>query len=202
MRKIMLVIAAAMVATTGLKAQDNGYENKHEVAVSIGIGSNSRIIDDLENAITTIMAGVKYGDEHYVGPFSVEYFYKAKPWLGVGGILAYGKNTQDLYFFTDDDKAAGKIKNNYFTVMPSVKFDWLRKSNFGLYSKLAIGATYRNEKVDYNESTYEDFDESEWHVNWQISAIGVEVGGKALRGFAELGTGEQGILLGGVRYKF
>jgi hypothetical protein len=40
------------------------------------------------------------------------------------------------------------------------------------------------------------------HVNWQLTAIGVEVGSKQIRAFAELGTGEQGIFLGGIRCKF
>lgn len=37
--------------------------------------------------------------------------------------------------------------------------------------------------------------------NWQASLIGMEFGG-AFRGFVELGMGEQGIILGGLRYKF
>ena len=38
--------------------------------------------------------------------------------------------------------------------------------------------------------------------NWQFSFIGVEVGSPYLRGFAELGTGEQGVVCAGIRYKF
>ena len=38
--------------------------------------------------------------------------------------------------------------------------------------------------------------------NFQASLIGVEVGNQQVRGFAEVGVGEQGIFLGGVRYKF
>ena len=38
--------------------------------------------------------------------------------------------------------------------------------------------------------------------NFQVSAIGVEVGSPKFRGFAELGYGEQGIALIGLRYKF
>jgi hypothetical protein len=86
--------------------------------------------------------------------------------------------------------------------MPAVKFDWLRRQYFGLYSKLAIGATLRSEKIDYYADDKKDFSENGLHVNWQVSVIGVEAGGTQLRGFLELGTGEQGIALLGVRYKF
>ena len=44
-------------------------------------------------------------------------------------------------------------------------------------------------------------DDGKVTVNWQASLIGVEFGG-AFRGFVEVGTGEQGIILGGLRYKF
>ena len=40
------------------------------------------------------------------------------------------------------------------------------------------------------------------HVNWQASLLGFEAGSPTIRAFAELGTGEQGIVLAGLRYKF
>ena len=87
--------------------------------------------------------------------------------------------------------------------MPAVKFDWVRKKYFGVYSKLAIGATLRHEKIDYDDnSSYDDHNDSELHVNWQLSFLGIEAGSPTLRGFLELGTGEQGIFVAGLRYKF
>ena len=65
-----------------------------------------------------------------------------------------------------------------------------------------LHATLRNEKYDSDDASYEDDSDSEVHVNWQISLLGIEAGGPTLRGFLELGTGEQGIALIGVRYKF
>ena len=44
-------------------------------------------------------------------------------------------------------------------------------------------------------------DDASTTFNFQATFVGVEVGG-ALRGFAELGVGEQGIILAGIRYKF
>ena len=38
--------------------------------------------------------------------------------------------------------------------------------------------------------------------NFQVSAIGAEFGNQSVRGFAELGFGELGVALIGVRYKF
>jgi hypothetical protein len=37
---------------------------------------------------------------------------------------------------------------------------------------------------------------------FQLTGIGAEVGGEHVRGFAEFGAGEKGILCAGVRFKF
>ncbi len=191
MKKFFVMVAAAIMTAMSLNAQ-NGYdETKHEVAISYGVWSNSQIIDEFEN-VGGALVGARFEDEKYFGSISAEYFYHLKNWLGVGGILAYGQRQEDVYLLGKKD---GDIKNSYFTLMPAVKFDWLRKPHFGMYSKLAFGATLRTEKYDGDTDT-------EMHINWQASLVGIEAGSPTLRGFLELGTGEQGIALVGVRYKF
>ena len=198
MKKIFAMVAVAMMTVMNVNAQ-NGYdETKHEVAISCGAYSNSQIIDVFEN-IGGAMVGAKFENEKFFGPISVEYFYHMKNWLGVGAILAYGQNEQDVM---SGKEKIGESKNTYVTVMPAVKFDWLRKKNFGMYSKLAVGATLRNEKYDSSNNSNNDYSDSEVHVNWQVSLLGIEAGSSTIRGFAELGTGEQGIVLAGVRVKF
>ena len=44
-------------------------------------------------------------------------------------------------------------------------------------------------------------DENGSYFMFQLSAIGVEFGSQ-FRGFAEVGVGDQGMLIAGVRYKF
>ena len=192
------MVAVAMMTAMSAQAQNYDYETKHEVAVSYGIDSNSQLIDAFE-AIGGALVGAKLENEKFFGPISAEYFYHFEPWLGVGGILAYGVNKQDV--MSGKDKI-GESKNSYYTLMPAVKFDWLRKKNFGMYSKLAVGATLRSEKYDSSNNSNRDYDDSEVHVNWQASLLGIEAGSPTIRGFAELGFGEQGIILAGVRYKF
>ena len=199
MKKFLVLVAVAMMTAMNVSAQ-NGYdETKHEVAITLGIYSNSQIIDAFEN-IGGALVGAKFENESFTVPISAEYFYHVKPWLGVGGIFAYGQNKQDVYLLGDKD---GEIKNTYLTLMPAAKFDWLRKKHFGMYSKLAFGATLRQESVtSYNLEKNPSSNDVMVHVNWQVSPIGMEFGGVYLRGFAELGIGEQGTLLAGLRYKF
>lgn len=196
-KSVLLSAFVALMTVIGVQSAMAQDEFKHEVAVSYGVLSNSQILDVYEEAITAPIHGsTTLKDDKFFGPISAEYFYHLEPWIGVGGILVYGQKKGDLYSDADNKKV-GEDKNTYLTVMPAAKFDWLRRANFGLYSKVAVGVTLRHDVTDDI-----DYDESALHMNWQLTAIGVEVGSKQIRAFAELGTGEQGVLLGGIRYKF
>ena len=198
MKKILLLAVAAMMATVNANAWEDNV--KQEVAISYGVWSNSDIINAFETIGTNIFAST--GDEHFMGPIGVEYFYHLNKWFSVGGIGCYGQMHQDLFLTDKKNGKDGEIKNYYLTLMPAMKFDWVRKSHFGVYSKLGIGGTLRNEKIDYDDGGNDDYSDTEVHVNWQISLLGLEAGGNRLRGFLEIGTGEQGIFDIGLRYKF
>jgi hypothetical protein len=83
--------------------------------------------------------------------------------------------------------------------MPSVKFNWLRKNHFGMYSGVSAGIMIHSatQKVNGNKDT-----DSSVNFMFQLTGIGAEVGGEHVRGFAEFGVGEKGILCAGVRFKF
>lgn len=198
-KRILWMAVAAMMAVMSVNAQSD--EPKQEIAIGLGGYSNSNIIDAFED-LGGALVGVKFSDGSFFGPISVEYFNHLKPWLGVGGIFAYGSSKQDFFLFSKNDPRDGEMKNSYFTLMPAVKFDWLRGKHFGMYSKLAVGATLRNEKMIYDNPGKDDYNDTEVHVNWQVSLLGLEAGSPQWRGFLELGTGEQGIALIGLRYKF
>lgn len=198
MKKSVIFSAfVALMTIVGVQTAMAQDEFKHEVAISYGALSNSQILDVFEEAIMApFQGGTTLKDDKFFGPISAEYFYHLQPWIGIGGILVYGQKKGDLYS-DSDNKKIGEDKNTYLTVMPAAKFDWFRRANVGLYSKVGVGVTLRH---DVSEDI--DYDESNMHVNWQLTAIGVEVGSKQIRAFAELGTGEQGIFLGGIRCKF
>ncbi len=201
MKKLLFIVVSALTAATVAQAQDGYNDTKHEVAISFGAASNSQWINGLEDATTILVSGssVTYDNEKFRGPFSAEYFYHLKPWLGVGGIFVFAHNKQDILFMKKKD---GELKHSYFTLLPAVKFDWLRKKHIGMYSKLGTGLTLRKESIDCDESDVEQEDDTMIHFNWQLTLLGFEAGGTKLRGFVELGCGEQGVALVGVRCKF
>ena len=206
MKKLMMMVVAAMMATVNVNAQ---VENlRHEIGVTYGTGVSvfgDGLGEGLGRAIANGMFGMgKVGTETYdekdFGTLSLEYFYHLNnPRLAVGGILGYATTSQK-YRDMSTKNPEGDRTRNYYTVMPSIKYYWVNKNYFGLYSKAAIGATFVNAKVNKNGSKDT---ENKTYFSYQASFIGVEGGIPNLRAFVEGGFGEQGVIaLGGVRVKF
>jgi len=197
---IILALAAVMLGSVNVNAQQVDYENRHEFAISYGSLSNSQYFSFLEDAFTISYTGgaCSYDNENFVGPISAEYFYRVNEWLGVGGIGIFGTNGKDIFLNSNETKL-GTERLNYFTLMPAIKADWFRRNHFGMYSKLGIGATMVTTKQKYDDG--DKFTDSAVFVNWQLSLIGLEAGGTKLRAFGEFGFGEQGVFVIGLRYK-
>ena len=226
--KILLFLAIIFVSTQAYAGQEGvpGYDDtKHEIAISTGAGTNTQIIsaftkltEVLFSATTTTVfsAGTltgssKYENESEFIPLSAEYFYHLRKGIGVGGILCVNGSSYDMYGnlknnTTNDTKKVniGEGSMTNITLMPAAKFDWLHTKYFGMYSKLGIGATLmlEKEKIDHEGKKETIHDKTSVMFNWQASLIGIEAGIPNLRAFCELGCGEQGILLAGLRCKF
>lgn len=179
---------------------DPNDEPKNELAVAYGAVSTSNVLDVFVDVVSA-MFGARYQNEKFIGPFSAEYFYHVSPLVGVGGIGVYNHHRQDVL---QDEQVTGKRTSNYFTILPAVKFNWLRKQHWGLYSKLGVGYTRAEFNTTGKDSngTYTKDSSGDNFFNFQASLVGIEAGGNNVRGFAELGFGEQGLIHGGVRFRF
>ena len=198
-KSLLAVLAISALMCVPAQAQD---ETRHEVSVSYGVVPNSIWLDVLTDVIPAAF-GVEYDTKSYVGPIGVEYFYHTSPLVGVGAIGVFATNNQDGFYkeLLDSHRV-----RSYITFMPAVKFNWLRKDKWGLYSKLALGGTYAHfSEQGYDENGKklgEEETTNDYIFNFQASLIGVEAGNNHVRGFAEFGVGEQGVALAGVRFKF
>ena len=200
MKKILITVAVAMMTAMSVNAQSGYEDTKHEVGISYGALSNTTWMSIADAMGTTITLGaVKYKDGDFTGPIAVEYFYHLSPVIGLGAVGAYTHETKDILIGNDK---CGEAKNSFITVMPAAKFNWLRKKNFGMYSKVAAGLTFASKKEDYSKGNVEDLSENKVGFNFQVSALGIEAGSETFRGFVELGVGEQGVALVGIRAKF
>ncbi|MBO4719383.1 MAG: hypothetical protein J5658_05865 [Prevotella sp.] len=190
MKKIILTMCVALFGM-GVQAQ----EQKHEIGVFYGFESASNIFSIFTSAISAAA-----GDQSsFWGPIGLEYYYHVSPVVGVGAVAAYaGCKAEDEKTHKDD------LTETFVTVMPSVKFNWLRKKNFGMYSALSAGAMFASVKCNDNAKAADSNakDETVTVFMFQATALGAEFGGEQFRGFIEAGAGEKGLLCAGLRYKF
>ena len=204
MKKLVLMVVAAMMTTMSVNAQSDEPYLKHEIGVSYGTLSNSNWMSFGEALGSSIASfgQCSYNDGRFTGPIALEYYYHVNPVIGVGGVGVYALEKKDMMMLGDK---VGDAKNTYISVMPSVKFNWLRKKYFGLYSKVAAGVCFRNQKEEFQVNpTAERQSNSKNSVlfNFQMTGIGIEAGPANIRAFAEFGVGEQGAALIGLRCKF
>ena len=190
MKKFLVMVVAAMMTTMNVNAQDE----KNEIGVFYGIDSASNII----STFTSAFAAAAGDQSSWWGPIGAEYYYHISPVVGVGGVLVYA------HCKAEDKKSQQKdLTENFITVMPSVKFNWLRKKNFGMYSALSAGLMFASISVDgaAKNADPDAKDETITNFMFQATALGLEFGG-SIRGFIEAGVGEKGLLCAGLRYKF
>jgi hypothetical protein len=193
-----LTLFVSVCSILKINAQEG--ESKHEVSFGVGCLANSQILDLMTNLTgTTMTAGyVSYDNEKFSIPLSVEYFYHINPLVGVGGIAVYSHGKRDMLY---DGELQGRMKTNYYTFIPAVKFNWLRKKNWGLYSKAGLGVSVRNQKWNWYDASHTNDSDTDFILNFQGTPIGVECGNQYYWGFLELGMGEQGIVNAGIRIK-
>ena len=104
----------------------------------------------------------------------------------------------------DEKTHKNDLSETFLTLMPSVKFNWLRKKHFGMYSGLTAGVMFLSVSANDNaKATDPDAkDETLASFMFQVTALGAEFGSEQFRGFVEAGLGEKGTLCAGLRYRF
>ena len=197
--KKMMMAAVALMIAMGVNAQCKDLKN--EVSLSYGLGSLSQFGEGIGEGLGLVFSNTEYDDGFILGPISAEYFrHFSNPRLAIGGIVSYSKWDSDILKKSGSHEKVGECRRNYFSVMPAIKWYWTNKNSFGLYSKAAAGAAFLN-NTDEDFTSGKSKDDSKTYFMFQFSFIGAEFG-RQLRGFAELGIGDQGFAQAGIRYKF
>lgn len=190
MKKIIVTMCVALLSM-GAQAQ----ECKHEVGVFYGVGSASNVL----SVITSSISAAAGDQSSFWGPIGVEYYYHISPGVALGGVAEYASCKAE-----DEKTRKDDLTESFITIMPSVKFNWLRKKNFGMYSALSAGVMFCSISCNDNakQSDPKAKDETLTAFMFQATALGAEFGGEQFRGFVEAGIGEKGLLCAGLRYKF
>lgn len=198
MKKIIasaLVIILAFSAKAG--AQTVGCSS-NELSISYGRASIPGIAMTLGSVLGTAFSfGLAKPDQiGSSGALGIEYFhYFNNGRFAVGGLASAedfriswmqsnGKdeNGETIY-------EPGPIQHSCFiALMPGVKYRWVSREHFGMYSKACGGGCVVPGSDGASFS---------WAI--QITPIGMEAGNQRVRGFLDLGFGFQGLIMTGVR---
>ena len=197
MKKLSLALLCALIAVgTAVASNNDTDEPKNETSLAYGTPFNStNSLEFLAAGFTGGLSNRQLSQDRYVGPISIEYFHRSSPLIGYGAIAVFShykgvRNSGDTH------------KSSYFTIMPAMKVNWLRREQWGLYSKLAFGYTHGESRIIDKDPKVGTISTNIDNINFQASLIGFEAGGDNVRGFAEIGFGEQGAALAGVRFRF
>ena len=200
MKKAVFLLVITMMSVVNSMAQTD--EPRNEIGISYGVGL-SLIGDGIGNGIGAgifdSMVGRKWTNDKQFGTLGIEYFrHLDNPKVAVGGILTYAQYSNDV---EADDNKVGERTRRYITAMPAVKYMYINKRSFGLYSKLGAGLMYMNLKEKDNQTGKSDSN-SKLYLGFQASLLGLEAGSQNVRAFVEAGVGEQGIFLAGLKCRF
>lgn len=185
MRRLTVIVAAMMLATLPLSAQEHKRPDygKNEIGVSYGYLTNNMTVAVFAEVLTLGHSDI---DSFYSGGASINYLHYVHPVVGVGAVATYEYGWEPEH--------AADFHHHYYTLMPQVKIYWFNRKYVAMYSRIGIGATYLHGRRDGVRDT-------SWRPAFQLSGICLEAGGR-VRGFLELALGNMGNLLAGVKVNF
>ena len=181
LKKVLLMAAVVLLGLPGLAHAQLG---RGEISVGYGVAPVTDWIDAYSDKLLDVL-DMKDASMDSWGGVSVNYTFRIVGGLGVGATFVYSGNNQRL--------AGKKISTDYYSIMPHLKMRWLNLRILSLYSRIGVGLTF-------TESSGEGQSESARQWAFQVSPIGVEIGGK-VAAYAEAGIGTMGSLVAGAKYR-
>jgi len=127
-----------------------------------------------------------------------EYTYQANKSIGVG-VTAVFFSYFSNYLDEETDATVGFNEVKHFSIYPTLRYTWLNKPKFSLYTSMGWGFRYVVEN-DILRSVVKN--ESRYTIAGQFTLFGFTIG-KSIYGFSDLSTlGTQGIATIGLGYRF
>jgi len=152
---------------------------KHELMLSIGDSYLINIWNTLDNFSI------------FYPTFSFSYHYRMAKWFWVGCSVNYS------HFYNSE---WGGTNEEYLSFIANLRFSYLNRKNITLYSGIGIGlgGGYYPYVFSITSSGLVPF--NNYFTTFQITALGVKVGGKNWFGDLELGVGYKGFVSLGAGY--
>lgn len=227
MRKLYLLTALICTLCVTLSAQRKDFFNdkKHELRLSIGSVNDDGYYNKYYYGGYYNYYGYSYGYGSVYG-YGFGDYYAAENYsgptktLGVLGLsyfyhlpntrFSFGATTSYNAFNTNYYKRSANTKIGYFkeynlAFTPSVRYAWITKDWFQLYSGVGVSLYLHITRYKLDEkkedSSY-DLRDTNFLQNIQVTPLGFSVG-KTIFGFGEVNIGGRaGTVVGGIGYRF
>ncbi len=133
------------------------------------------------------------GSTYTAGAFTLSYACCFLKWLDFGISASYNNQYYRTYSNLDN-RLVDRYSAHFFSVVPTVRFTWFRHGAVRMYSACGLGLTVAAGDIDKEIV-------SRATAALQFTGFGIAVGRRWF-GYAELGAGVHGVLVGGVGYRF
>ena len=198
MKKITFIILLSLIASA-ISAQREYLPR--ELSFSYGLGAYN-----LPQTIYTRQGFGPYDLSKMVllGTYSGGYTFYLSEKFGIGVVFSFLRIDADLLLRSNYTHSEGDFRETHSAVIPNIKYNWVTKNFFSIYSRGGIG--FYSMKTSYNIaiSSSESIAETraKTYVAWQVSPLGIEIGPPAVACFIEGGYGYMGMVQFGMRFRF
>jgi len=126
-----------------------------------------------------------------------EYTYQANKWIGIGFTAVYFSYFSN-YYDAQTDIISGSNVVTHVSLYPTLRYTWLNKPNFSMYSSFGMGLRFVHES-DRLRSTFTQTERS--GIAAQFTLFGFTIG-RNIYVFSDFSTlGTQGTLTAGIGYR-
>ena len=143
---VLLSVAAPLLGARTKDIPQEPFDKRHEVRLGIGDMAFETMIwhDNLHKSYVGGEAGfvnTEKVDYHYTPHFSAEYSFHVVKWLSVGAIVDFQSTSWKRQGYNNHDEFVSTTRENFFnlTVLPTLRFNYVRRPHFGVYSSLSFG---------------------------------------------------------------
>lgn len=194
-----LSILSFIVLLVSCKNIEDVHKNEYSISTSVGVtGSNFSECKLGETGMSSNL----YASNNRV--ISGSYEHHITNWMYAGlSVFHYLRSYEvcegDIYGGNMNvHRRLGTNRAYDFSLLPTMKFNWMRKKHFTMYSRLSAGFTYRHEALTLKEDVdyLKDKTLGKTSFRCQVSPLGLEVGSQHIRMFSEIGFGVIGLQYG------
>ena len=129
-------------------------------------------------------------DDHTWPALALQGGYQVYDWMQVTGEFYFHNGGADQFLKESDTLPARSYSLMRFSLLPGVKFTYLNKGIFHMYSSVAAGPAFRMKRVDKTDKNEDLTPLNQASFAFQATPVGFSVGG-SVYGFLDTGIGSE-----------